>query len=166
MKQELVICPCCNELVPAIYMELSYRLPDSIACMSEEDIESQCRYTNDYIVCDEEYFYVRCTIPLPVQESDRDYAIGAWAQVSSNSFNRICELWSDEDQSNEPPIHGLLANDVHLNTNSENSEIEVQLTGASTRPIITIKDASCSLYNEQQSGITMYRASEYSDLCR
>jgi len=166
MTQELVKCPCCDKIVPADDMELSYRLPDAIACMSEDEIEEQCKYTNDYVVCNDEYFYIRCIISLPVQSSSRDYGIGAWAQVSPNSFNRIWELWSEDDQSSEPPIHGLLANDVHLNTNSEDSKIEVQLTGAKSRPMITIKDPECSLYIEQKNGITIHRASEYSDLCR
>jgi hypothetical protein len=60
----------------------------------------------------------------------------------------------------------LLASDGHLNTTFENSKIEVQLMGAKSRPTITIKDSDCSLYKEQQSGITIHRASEYLDLCR
>jgi hypothetical protein len=164
--QELVECPCCDKMVPANDMEISYRMPDVIASMEETEIENQCRYTNDYVVCNDEYFYIRCVIPLPVQEAARNYCIGAWAQVSQNSFNRIWELWDEDDQSSEPAIHGMLANDVHLNTNSENSKIEVQLMGAKSRPTITIKDSDCSLYKEQQSGITIHRASEYSDLCR
>lgn len=166
MSQELVKCPCCEKMVPANDVELTYRKPDAIASMSEEDIESQCIYTNDYYVCDDEYFYIRCILPLPVHDTGREYCIGVWAQVSPNSFNRIWELWDDVEQSNEPPIPGLLANDVHLNTGVENSEIEVQLTGPTSRPIITVKDEGCSLYQEQQSGITIHRSSEYSDLCR
>jgi len=166
MTHELIKCPCCDKMVPANDMELSYRMPDAIACMNQEDIDEQCKYTNDYVVCNDEYFYIRCIISLPVKDSGRDYAIGAWAQVSSNSFNRIWELWDESDQSNEPRMGGLLANNIHLNTNSEDSEVEVQLTGATSRPLISIKDPKCSLYKEQQCGITIHRASEYSDLCR
>jgi hypothetical protein len=153
-------------MVPENHVELVYRLPDAIACMDEDEIESSCKYTNDYVVCDDEYFYLRCTLPLPVNDTDEDYSIGVWAQISSNSFNKVWELWSDENQINEPPIAGLLANCVHLNTGVEDAEITVQLTGPKTRPVITIQDINCSLYNEQQSGITIHRASEYSDLYR
>ncbi|WCE28468.1 DUF2199 domain-containing protein [Vibrio sp. SCSIO 43137] len=166
MTQELIKCPCCDKMVPADGLELSYKLPDAIASMSQEDIDEHCKYTNDYVICNDEYFYIRCTIPLPVHDLGKDYAIGAWAQVSENSFGRIWQLWDDPAQSNEAPVRGLLANNIHLNSNSENSEIEIQLTGPTTRPMITIKDPECSLYKEQQSGITIHRAAEYSDLCR
>jgi len=166
MTQELIKCPCCDKMVPADGLELSYKLPDAIASMSQEDIDEHCKYTNDYVICNDEYFYIRCTIPLPVHDLGKDYAIGAWAQVSENSFGRIWQLWDDPAQSNEVPIRGLLANNIHLNSNSENSEIEIQLTGPTTRPKITIKDPECSLYKEQQCGITIHRAAEYSDLCR
>lgn len=166
MAKELLRCPCCGKLVPPHDMELAYRLPDAIACMSQEAVDEHCKYNNDYVVCEDKYFYIRCVIILPIHDSGRDYAIGAWAQVSQNSFNRIWDLWDEEDQSSEQPIRGLLANNVHLNKNCEDSEVEVHLTGASTRPVILIKDPECSLFQEQQYGITIHRASEYSDLCR
>lgn len=165
MKQELIKCSCCDEMVPADDMELTYRLPDAIACMSQEDIDETCKCTSDYVICEERYFYVRCVIVLPIKESARDYAIGAWAQVSPKSFNRIWDLWDEDDQSQEPPMRGLLANSVHLNQNAEDAEIEVQLTGASSRPKIVIKDPECTLYAEQSYGISMHRAREYSELC-
>lgn len=166
MSQELVKCPCCDKMVPANDVELAYRFPDAIACMSEEDIESSCRYTNDYVVCDDEYYYLRCTLSLPVHDTGRDYCLGVWAQISPNSFDRVRELWDEEEQANEHAMKGLLANSVHLNTGVEDTEITVQLTGPTSRPTVTIQDQSCSLYQEQQCGITIHRASEYSDLCR
>ena len=161
-----VKCPCCEKLVLAADAELSYHLPDDIACMSAEEIKSTCKYTDDYVVCEDEYFYIRCILPLPVRDTEKNYCIGVWAQISPNSYNRVWELWSDEDQANEAPISGLLANAVHLNTGAKNAEIAIQLTGPTTRPIVKIKDENCSLYQEQQSGVTIHRASEYSDLCR
>ena len=91
MPQELVKCPCCDKMVPANDMELSYRMPDAIACMGEDDIKEQCKYTNDYVVCNDEYFYIRCTISLPVQGSGSDYAIGAWAQVDVSTLCRTLD---------------------------------------------------------------------------
>ena len=166
MSQELVKCPCCEKMVLANNIELTYRLPDAIASMSKEDIDSRCKYTNDYVVCDNEYFYLRCILPLPVHDTGRDYCLGVWAQISPNSFNKVWELWDDPNQANEPPMKGLLANSVHLNTGVEDTEITVQLTGPTSRPSVTIQDKNCSLYQEQLCGITIHRASEYSDLCR
>ena len=166
MTQKLVKCPCCEKLVPAEDMELSYRKPDAVACMDQEDIDAQCKYTDDYYACEEKYFYIRGILPLPVLEAGRNYHLGVWVQVSSNSFNKIWDLWDDKNQSNEPPIRALLANDIHLHENTQNIEVEIQLTGPTSRPNVIVKDHESSLYKEQQHGIAIHRASEYSDLCR
>jgi hypothetical protein len=166
MSEELVMCSCCGKMVPASNVELSYLKPDDIASMDEDEIEEKCKYTNDYFVCEDEYFYIRCVLPLPVQEAGRDYCIGVWVQVSPNSFNRIWELWDDPAQSNEPPLRGLLANSVHLSTGAKNAEVKVRLTGITSRPSVIVVDENCSLYQEQQCGITIHRANEYSDVCR
>ena len=166
MSEELVKCPCCEKMVPANDVELTYRLPDDIARMDKNERESTCKYNDDYVVCKGEYFYLRCVLPLPVHDTDRTYCLGVWVQISPNSFNKVWDLWDCEQQENEPPMRGLLANNVHLNTGSENAEVMVQLTGPTTRPVVSVRDESCSLYLEQKNGITIHRASEYSDICR
>lgn len=166
MSRELIKCPCCEKMVPANDVELVYRKPDAIASMNEDEIDDSCKYTDDYFVFDDKYFYLRCVIPLPVHDTGREYSIGAWAQVSEKGFQKVWDLWDEDDQSSEPPIKGLLANNIHLNGDNINSEVLVQLTGAKSRPVIRIKDENISLYNEQVCGITIHRASEYSDLCR
>jgi hypothetical protein len=166
MSQELVKCPCCDKLVSISDLELSYRKPDPIATMDESEIYSRCRYSSDYFVCDDEYFYIRAVLPIPVHDTGRDYCIGVWVQVSQKSFSRIWDLWDDPEQSREPPFRGGLANDVHLNTESINSEVKLQLTGPTSRPVAYLVDSKSTLYAEQRCGITIHRASEYSDLCR
>jgi hypothetical protein len=58
-------------------------------------------------------------------------------------------LWDDEDQENEHPVKGLFANRVYLNTGFEYTEITVQLTGPTSRPVVNIQDKNGSLYEEQ-----------------
>ncbi len=166
MSENLIMCPCCGEMVPEADIELSYLKPDDLVGVDQKEIEDSCKFTSDYYACEEEYFYIRGVIPLPIKDSDQIYNIGAWAQVSPGSFNRIWELWEDENQDKEPRIRGILANKVHLNTGVERTEIQVQLTGPTSRPEFYIDDENCSLYLEQISGITIHRASEYSALCK
>ncbi len=166
MNQELVKCPCCERMVNASSIELTFKKPDYIAAMSAEDIEERCRYNDDIYICDGELFYIRCILPLPVQDKGSDYCLGVWVQVSESSFEHIYNLWDEEDLTSEEPLKGLLANQVPLNDETKGVEVTVQLIGATARPIVTVKDISCSLYNEQTCGVTIHRASEYSDLCR
>jgi hypothetical protein len=166
MSEELVKCPCCDRMVPANALELTFRKPDDIAIMMDEEIEERCRYNDDIFICDDEYYFVRCILPLPVHDKGDNYCLGVWVQVSENSFTHIYDLWEVEDQTNENPIHGLLANDVPLTTGSKNAEVSVQLVGAQSRPVVTVVDHNCSLHQEQTCGITIHRANEYSEICK
>ena len=166
MTEELIKCPCCDKMVPANSMELTCIKPDAIASMDEDEIEETCKYNDDIYICEEKYFYVRCVLPLPVHDKGENYNLGVWAQVSENSYNHIYEMWDIKDQTNEKPLKGLLANDVPLTVGSEDAEISVQLIGSTSRPVITVTDKNCSLYQEQTCGITIHRANEYSELCK
>jgi len=153
-------------MVPAPEVELTYGLPDFIASLSEEELAARCRYTEDCYVCDDKYFYIRGVLPLPVFGYDDDYCLGVWVQVSGKGFKKAWELQGGESQADELPLKGLLANKVHLNTLTENAEVTVQLMGATSRPVIRVVDSHCSLFEEQQNGITLHRANEYSNLGR
>lgn len=166
MNSEKIICPCCGKLVPADNIEISFLRPDDIAAMNVDEREARCRYNDDLYVLDEARYFVRCTIPLPILESSRHYSIGAWAEIDKSSFEKIYGRWEDEDQANEPPMQGKLANQVPLTVGSEGCLVHVQLTGPTTRPEMVILDKACSLYAEQTSGITIHRADEYSSLVR
>jgi len=166
MTKEFVKCPCCEIMVPADNIELSLIRPDDIAIMDEDEIEKTCRYNDEIYIYEEEYFYIRGILPLPIHDMDRDYNLGVWVQVSKNSFDRIYDLWSNENQSLEAPFEALLANNVPLTQGSKDANVQIKLMGPKTRPFVIVKDENCSLLDEQTLGIALHRASEYSDTCR
>ena len=152
--------------MPAVDIELYFRRPDEIAVLSEAELEARCQHNDDICILDSARFFVRCTIPLPVHECAEPYAIGAWAEISEPDFQKVMDLWDDENQRNQPPIDAVLANNVPLTSGSFGCKLAVKLTGPSTRPHIIIADEKCSLFHEQSNGISIHRASEYSDLLR
>ncbi len=166
MNQELIKCPCCEKMVPANDIELTFRRPDVIAEMDSDEIDERCKYNNDIYILDDSYYYLRCVLPLPVQEKGENYNLGVWVQLSEHDFSIVWELWDEEDQSNQEPMKGLLVNKIPLTKGSFESDVLVQLTGTTSRPKVIVQDTNCSLFKEQQSGISIHRASEYSDLCR
>lgn len=166
MSEKFVTCSCCGKMVPASNIELSFRRPDDIAALEEPEINERCKFNDDIYVLDGQRFFIRCTLPLPLHESEIHYAIGAWAEIRQTDFAKVWDLWEDENQSNLPAIFGTLANKVPLTIGSINCAIEVNLTSPTTRPEIKVLDESCSLYKEQNFGVTAHRASEYSDLVR
>ncbi|MET3107991.1 hypothetical protein AAKU67_002862 [Oxalobacteraceae bacterium GrIS 2.11] len=165
-SEELVVCGCCGKLVPADNIELSFSRPDDIAQLSELEIAERCWLNDDICVLDSNRFFVRCIIPLPIAGTADNYAIGAWSEITQPDFKLIMNSWDDETQSNLSAFVGTLANKVPLTQGSENCSVKVVLTGPATRPEIEISDTACSLYFGQKNGISLHKASEYSDWVR
>jgi len=166
MEQELIKCSCCGKMVPANNIELTFPMPDDILNLDQKEVNEKCKFNDDIYVYNDEKYYIRCILPLPVHDTSESYCIGVWVELSLSCFNRVWDLWDEEDKTNEPLFSGLLASQIPLTENSQNSKLVVQLKGVSSRPEVFVKDKSCSLYLEQTCGITMHRAREYSDLCR
>jgi len=166
MNEELIECSCCGKMVSSEDVELAFRRPDVVAALSQDEQEARCKSTDDICELDGKRFFVRCTIPIPVHERLHEYSIGAWAEIADADFKKIWALWKDENQANEPAIAGVLANDVPLSTGALGCSVAVKLTGPKTRPHIIIADEDCSIFQEQKYGISLHRASEYSDITR
>ena len=162
MDEELIECSCCGKMVAASDLELSFRRPDEIASLSDEERDDRCEHDGDIYTLDGKKYFVRCIIPLPVHECGNYYAIGAWAEVSKEDYKKIWELWDDKKQNNEEPIGATLANHIPKNENSLGCSIAIKLS-SETRPHIIIADKACSLFQEQECGISIHRANEYSD---
>ena len=166
MNEELIKCPCCGKLVPGNDIELSYIRPDDLARLDQCEIDEHCQFSEDYYIYTNQYFFLRCVLPLPVNGRDREYCIGVWVQLSEDNFSTVWELWDDVNQQNNPPLKGLLANNVHLNSGCIGSDVLIRLVSPDERPRIEVLNEKCSLFLEQHSGISIHRVSEYSDLCR
>ena len=164
-NEELIECPCCGKQVAANDVELTFRRPDEIATMSEEDINELCLYNDEIYNLKNEKYFIRSLLPLPVHEKENRYCLGVWVQISKDDYQIIYDTWDEVDLTHMEPIPCLLANDIPLHENTNGLEIELQLMGK-TRPEIIIKDTNSSLYAEQTNGIKIHRASEYSDICR
>ncbi|MFZ2334528.1 MAG: DUF2199 domain-containing protein [Sideroxyarcus sp.] len=166
MNEELIECSCCGKMVPSEDVELAFRLPDVVAALSQDEQDVRCKSTDDICELDGTRFFVRCTIPIPVHERLYEYSIGAWAEIADADFKKIWALWKDENQADEPAIAGVLANDIPLSKRAFGCSVAVKLTGPNTRPHIIIADEGCSIFQEQKYGISLHRASEYSDITR
>jgi hypothetical protein len=161
MNDELVACSCCGKLVPATDTELAFRRPDVIAALTEVERSSRCKEDDDLCVLDGEKFFVRGTIPLNVHAQADTYAIGAWAEVALTDFQKILELWSDENQVLTPAFRGTLANQIPATLHSFGCALEIKLAGPTTRPHLFVTEETCTIFAEQQQGIPLHRAGEY-----
>ena len=157
---EFVKCSCCGEMVPPTDIEISFRLPDEVAALSQDEQKQRVEATKSLCVLDEQRFFVRGLIPLKIIDVDDEYCIGAWVEVSADDFETINDLWEDDDCDRHEPFVGHIANEVPYSKQSMGCLVKVLLM-VQTVPHFIIADDKCTLFAEQASGITAHRALEF-----
>jgi hypothetical protein len=155
-------CSVCGSDHPLEQLELTFKWPDALAALNEAERESRCKESDDLAHIDHKRWFVRGTIPLPVAGRQREYRIGAWAEVEESAFRMILKLWSEESQDQQPPISARLANEIPGHVGSSGQPVLVKLVSPTARPDILVSDENSSLGLEQLDGISEHQAVQYS----
>lgn len=158
----MTICPECGSERSPEDMELTFRRPDGVAILSDEERKSRVQENNDLCVFDGKRFFVPVLLPLSVVERDQPYNIGILVEVSQQTFERVYELWDEESQTNEPAFQSEIANSIRIRTETCGLHGLLSLTGPTTRPDVTLQPVPHALFGEQSRGISAHRAAQYS----
>lgn len=157
-------CSVCGNDHPLDALELTFRLPDDAASLLAQGHHKRVHANEDLCSIDGERFFLRAVLPLSVKAWERAYNIGLWVELGRPGFMRVCELWNESLQTQEPPFTAHLANEIPSAEGSLGAEATLHLTGPTTRPLVKVSPAKMRLFEEQANGITAHRASEYSRL--
>ena len=150
---------CCSEHDVSEH-EIAYALPDDYFVLPPEERERRGMANDDLCVLGGRFF-IRAVLPIPIPEEGREYCWGLWAEVSLKAFKRYLDLYSGDRQAEEPPFAGQLANELAGYESTKGLAVSVQLTGATTRPRLTLTDLQHQLSQEQQNGVTPQRLLEF-----
>jgi hypothetical protein len=166
MASKTAVCPVCGESHPVAQSELFFQRPDVIFEMRKDQREELCSESDELCVLSGkgpkgDRHFVRAVLPLPVSGRERPYRIGVWVETTKKDFARVVDLWAAEDQAQEPPFPGKLANQLPLNQNTVGLKVKLQLAGPTQRPAVFVADSRHPLFEEQAHGITAHRAYEY-----
>jgi hypothetical protein len=158
---DTVICDTCGKAHSRDEIELVLVLPQPIFELSEDERAKRCDIRSDMCAIDRNRFFIRGLLPIPVRGRSVPYRIGLWAEVEESTFGRIYALWDDPSQVDEPLLPAILANDVPLVPSTLGIEIDIRLTGPTTRPDFHMRDTPHPLAIEQRRGVDAHRALEY-----
>jgi hypothetical protein len=109
--------------------------------------------SSDFAVCEGRYFFVRCTMDIPVEGMPRPFGFGCWALLSRSDF---LDYWHDFDNP-EPafpePWVGRLVNDLPPYPESTNLECTIRVQPDRKRPKVELLDDAHPLAQAQRRGI-------------
>jgi hypothetical protein len=126
----------------------------------EAEREERCHLTSDTCIVDDEFFFVRGCIEIPVIGESEPYVWGAWVSLSSTSFDEFVSCFDKPDRSEFGPYFGWLSSSLLVYPSTENLKTHLYIREPGMRPFIELEPTDHPLAIEQQAGITVERVAE------
>ena len=159
-RGEGFICGTCGEYHTELPMEFGVDVPLLYDTIPAEDRASRCDLTSDLCVVDNEHFFIRGCLEIPVVDGDGPFVWGVWTSLSKENFKRTVQLWETEGREDEPPYFGWLSTRLPLYPDTLNLKTHVHARPIGQRPFVELEPTDHPLAVEQRNGITMARVRE------
>jgi len=146
-------CRCCKETHEGL-PDLAFELPQAIFELDEDEREDRCKISSDLYMLDDEHFFVRGVLEIPIIGTSEVFGYGAWSTLSRESFQAYWDTFEDAQQSHLGPFFGYLANPIPDFHESLYLQQDVELRDNGARPRFLLKPADHPLVKVQQEGFS------------
>jgi hypothetical protein len=163
----MIRCSMCGQEHDIFSIEPRYARPDAYLEIPAGEREDRTRSGEDWCrlrdgLGENEQFFLRVTLAFEVLGEGRRLHWGVWAEVSDVVYARVMDLWDEENQAAEPPLPGLLANELPGYPSTLGLSGWVRLSAPRTAPQFVLKPGlQHPLAAEQRSGVHPERALEW-----
>ena len=152
-------CTCCaqwHEGVPV----LSAEAPLYYYSVPEIERGRRCKLAADTCVVDDEYFFVKGCLEIPIHGSDETFAWEVWVSLSPANFRVFTSLLQVDSRSHAGPFFGWLSAGIAGYPDTENLRTNVHLRDNGIKPFIELEPTDHPLAIEQRNGIIVQRLAE------
>jgi hypothetical protein len=152
------VCSACGKVhqgLPAI----GFEAPAYYYDVAEEERDRRVFLTGDLCVIDDEAFFVRCVLQVPIPERDDTLDWGVWSTLSEANFMKYQDTFKDSDQSKLGPMFGWFASELPDYPSTLNLRCNVIPADNRVRPHIRLDPSQDHpLIADIKSGIGLDRA--------
>ncbi|MBX2827455.1 MAG: DUF2199 domain-containing protein [Flavobacteriaceae bacterium] len=147
-------CSCCDEIHKGIPSFGTFA-PIHYFSIPEEEIEKRVFLTSDTCVIDDEHFFVRGCLEIPVVGYDEKYVFGAWVSLSKANFDLFEKVFDQKESDHIDPMFGWFSSWVWpFYEDSTNIKSRIHLRNDGVRPFIELEPTTHPLALAQKNGIT------------
>jgi hypothetical protein len=149
-------CSCCGQEHEGL-ADLAFAAPYYYYTVPEDERERRCLLTSDLCCIDDEDFFIRGCLEIPVIGRAELFTWGSWCSVSRTNFEKYREVFGEARQSHVGPFFGWFS--VRLPGYPETLGLKVMahLRDERTRPWFEIEETHHPLSLEYRSGISEER---------
>lgn len=161
------VCRCCGQYHDELPMSYGSVVPAYYYTIPEDEREDRIDLTDDVCVIDDEYFFIRGRIEIPVLDGEGPFVWDVWVSLSESNFDKTIDYWEFEGREHElEPMFGWLSTSLPCYPNTLNLKTMVYTREVGFKPFIELEPTDHPLAVEQREGIGMKRIQEIAEeLC-
>lgn len=152
------VCSVCGQHHDERLLDIRLGLPGAIHALHPDERQERAWLADDFAVLDDERFFVRGLLELPIPELDDRFAYGTWCEVEMTDFQELMQRWHSDEQF--APVGCALANELDPYRATTGLRAMLCATSADQLPRVELADAPHALVHDQRSGITVDRSDE------
>ena len=157
---QAIVCRACGTHLPDVPLCYGAGAPWRDLGVSETEFEKRVDLTDGQCVVDEQHFFLRGHIDIPVIGSEDVFAWSVWCSVSEESFLQACDRWLEPARIEDPPYFGWLMTSLPVYPDTLHLKTSIQSRDVGCVPLVTIEPTDHPLAVEQHQGITRARVEE------
>lgn len=150
-------CRTCSQYHEELPLHYGVDAPDAWYDIDPTQRSQRALLSSDQCIIDEQYFFMRGNIELPIIGSDQIFSWSVWVSLSEQNFDRAAQLWEQDGREDEPPYFGWLQTRISCYPDTINLKTHMYTSVVGERPRIVIEPTEHPLAVEQQEGITWER---------
>ena len=151
-------CGICGETHDGL-PDIGFKWPDPYFGVPEAERDSRIRGTVDTCVIDDEDYFIRGVILIPVHEEDGAFGIGVWVSQKRENFEQYL---ANFDSADIGPFFGWLSNRIPFyEPETWALKTMARFQGNNQRPLIDVEPSDHPLYVDYSEGISLDRAWQY-----
>jgi hypothetical protein len=150
-------CPTCGQYHDVIPLNYGADTPDAWYDIDPSQRHQRAVCSSDQCIIDDQFFFVRGNIELPIIKSDQVFSWSVWVSLSERNFQRAVDLWEQDGREAERPYFGWLNTRLPGYPNTINLKTLMYTLPVGQRPHIVVEPTEHPLAIEQQQGITWER---------
>ncbi len=165
MSKLVYKCPCCERVLTGL-PALAFGLPDFAAAIAKHEVEGRVSGDDDRCVVDDEHYFIRATMSVPIIGATETLEFSIWGTVSQDNFDRYQATFHEDHQSRLGTMFSWFASRLPL---YEVSTLSLRgclfLQDGRKRPVYEIDPSEThQIVTDIRNGITRERALEFAAL--
>lgn len=154
-----VTCSCCGRTIDGLPAVVTSK-PYSWYTIPESERNQRAVWSDDDCVIDDEEFFVRTTLIIPIVDSEETLEYGTWSSLSEESYLAWRACFHEQHRSHLGTFFSWFVSLLPGFDDTLNLKSRIHLQDEGIRPHVELEPTDHPLAVAQRAGVTLHRAIE------